>query len=506
MSSTMATASGSYVTASETSWWSASGTEWVTAIEYASSARPGYESSTIASFTWDERPTRAPSWRTALTNSGAYRILVKNSRRELIRGIQADDLDLVIKLLDRGVEVNFEWQQHCPLAYAIASGSETIVKLLIEAGADVSFRLANQLTLLHLALKFRKPGQLEIVKLLVNAGADLFAIVPPIGGTLLHYAVMVDWVNPQIVEYLLESGLSPSSLTRYLQTPLHWAMYRSAKDEASKFQALRILLHRNRNVLDFRDDRAKTALEMAMDRLPPSCEDVLFLLEIGADCHVITRSGGTALHLLLKNATPWILNQTRFRAILDVLVAKGADLRALIRTDRKTVFDVTVRKFKLDILESLLRIQPAPVSIPDARGNTPLHLILEAQPPPREYRSLVQHLILTNANLFARNMKLRTPLMSACANPYVDSSVLADLICAGSDVNDECESGENPMTLVLASSLIYGDLATPPGYDVPSWKELRSTLRMKTKVLENAGFKSGPYLASDGYRRLFGHS
>jgi ankyrin repeat protein len=313
-------------------------------------------------------------------------------------------------------------------------------------------------------------------------------------------------VNPQVVEYLLESGLSPSSLTRDFDTPLHWAMCRSAEDQASRFHALRMLLDQG-NVLNWFNHRRQTALEMAMKRLPwgSSCEDVLFLLEMGADCHFITRSGETALHLLLINA-PWPFNLTGFRTILDVLVAKGADLRALIRTNRKTVFDVTVRKFRPQILESLLRIQPAPVSTPDARGNTPLHRILEAQPPPSEYRTQVQHLILTDADLiFARNMKLRTPLMSACANPYVDSSVLADLIYAGSDVNDECESGENPMSLVLASSLMY-DLATPPGYDVPSWEELRPRLRRKAKVLENAGFERGPYLASDGYHKLFGHS
>jgi Ankyrin repeat len=106
--------SNSYVTASETSWWTATGTEWVTAVEYTTSAGEWDASSTIASF----------------------------MRAELIEALKVTgniNIDLVIQLLDTGVDVSFtDRQGFCPLAYAVRSGNETVLRLLIKAGADVS--------------------------------------------------------------------------------------------------------------------------------------------------------------------------------------------------------------------------------------------------------------------------------------------------------------------------------------------------------------------------------
>jgi hypothetical protein len=165
--------SKSCVTASDTSWWTASGTEWVTAIEYTTSTSQVYETSTIASFMRNERSTSALPWRTALRNFTRFRAEQNALQAELIECIISGDLDLVIKLLDKGVSLESR-KQFPPLGYAVANGNETIVKLLVEAGADVSVQLPGDF---YDAMSYAVLGQgRRIVTLLAIAGVDVYSL------------------------------------------------------------------------------------------------------------------------------------------------------------------------------------------------------------------------------------------------------------------------------------------------------------------------------------------
>jgi ankyrin repeat protein len=493
----------SYVTASETSWWTAGGTEWVSCMEHRTSTTKHRDaSSTIADFMVNQLPTSFQQGNIRTNNTNEQLLL----RRELIDNIRNSDLDGVLALLDEGVDIGFLIEEppiEDPLEVAVEMGSETIVKLLIDAGAEVGGLLRGELTLIHLALKCRTPGQLAIVKLLADAGVNVFTTIPPRNATLLHYAVLHDQVNPQIVEYLLESGLSALSVTLQRETPLHWAMrLDQTGDETSRFQSLRLLLQQNINVVNFRNEAGETALELAMHQIPRSYENVLFLLEMGADCHFKTRDGETAVHLLLKNAARYRQDTVppsdniAFQKILDALITQGVDLGVRRFGDGRTVFHIAVRRYKVEILKKLVQNQPAPVSISDATGNTPLHIILKAEPPPPGYRKFVQCLISANANLSARNnQEWRTPLLSACANPYIGSRVVEDLIEAGSDLNSPSKRiGETPLSLILNSEIL-DDLPENCGDADILWR--------KAKVLVKAGFKTGPYERSKRFRRLF---
>jgi hypothetical protein len=149
--------SESYATASESSWWTATGTEWVTAIEYTTSAGEGHESSTIASFMRKERSVRAPVWRLTALRNVVNPVSQRSLRTQLIEAICNENIDLVINLLDNGVDVSFtDGEQQCPLAYAVRNGNVTVLKLLIEAGANVFVKMAGGIAGADNFAKFKK--------------------------------------------------------------------------------------------------------------------------------------------------------------------------------------------------------------------------------------------------------------------------------------------------------------------------------------------------------------
>jgi hypothetical protein len=224
------------------------------------------------------------------------------------------------------------------------------------------------------------------------------------------------------------------------------------------------------------------------------CEHFICKIAIG---RVLLRTG-CMIHLLLTYGSVFVwppYEYIGFRNILDTLIAKGVDLGVRRDGDGETVLHIAVRQriavrqHNLEIVECLLQSQPTLISLPDTRARTPLHTILEVIPPPTNYRTVVQRLISVNADLFARNWKDHTPLLSACANPYIESSVLSDLIQAGSDVNYETVTGETAMSLVLDCLKMFGNR-----YDSPitiSWSE---SLSWKAKILIESGMKPEYYL------------
>ena len=59
---------------------------------------------------------------------------------ELIEAIDDDDIDLVIELLNKGVDVNYQedTEGQSPLMTASMEGYDDIVDILLNAGADVN--------------------------------------------------------------------------------------------------------------------------------------------------------------------------------------------------------------------------------------------------------------------------------------------------------------------------------------------------------------------------------
>jgi ankyrin repeat protein len=67
-------------------------------------------------------------------------------------------------------EPNPAANQYCPLGKAIWAGRESVVKVLLDAGADPNVLMGNEQRPLHAAVKSGHPG---IVKALISKGADI---------------------------------------------------------------------------------------------------------------------------------------------------------------------------------------------------------------------------------------------------------------------------------------------------------------------------------------------
>lgn len=109
--------------------------------------------------------------------------------------------------------------EYTPLMAASHEGRADIVRLLIEAGADVNFTASDGETPLKMALPAPKqPLHRETLEALLDAGADPNAGLQP----ALHEAVACGLLDA--VEFFVERGASLSGEDVDGATPLEWAV------------------------------------------------------------------------------------------------------------------------------------------------------------------------------------------------------------------------------------------------------------------------------------------
>lgn len=130
---------------------------------------------------------------------------------ELLESILSEDIESVREIIAAD-------KRFLPLACKL--GNLEIVKLLLEAGADINKRGRGGETALHAALcpdREKNVGRFNLVALLLNAGAD--PKVAYVGAdSALHYAVRVG--NRDIVALLLRHGANMRHPGEKGETPL----------------------------------------------------------------------------------------------------------------------------------------------------------------------------------------------------------------------------------------------------------------------------------------------
>jgi ankyrin repeat protein len=138
----------------------------------------------------------------------------------LMQAVQRNDAARVRELISQGVDVSqLDENQDAPLIMAAYKGYTDIVRLLLEAGADVSaVDPGMKATALHAAAYAGRAGA---ARLLIEYGIDIDKQGPYNGYTALHDAVWQN--NIDVAEILINAGANLNIKSHSGETPLEFA-------------------------------------------------------------------------------------------------------------------------------------------------------------------------------------------------------------------------------------------------------------------------------------------
>lgn len=260
-----------------------------------------------------------------------------------------------------------------PLMIAITHGDASVVKTLIQEGADANTVVKNEnynYSALLLAVNGNNP---EIVKILIGAGADVNASIEGWGITPL---MMADTL--EVVQALIGAGANVN-----------------AKDEISEENAL------------FKTDKP---------------EIIRALAKAGADVNVRNAWGGyTALMRAVNSDTPRI-------DVIKALAEVGVDVNAKTDLgDTALMIAVSVEEPNIDVIKALIAVG---ANVDEKDGAFEATALMRAEKP-----EVIRVLVKAGAKVNARDMMGRTALMIAATADEPNMEVIKTLIDLGANVN-----------------------------------------------------------------------
>lgn len=376
-------------------------------------------------------------------------------------------------IAEHGLNAWTPWVLHQAAQF---TSNPTIVRLLLQAGADPNAPNDSGLTPLHAGAWNSNP---MVISHLLDAGADLNAREND-GYTALHYAAAQSG-NGRVVKLLVDRGADPLAESNDGRTPLHSAL--SYRAEPSVVATM----------LDAGAGERLTPLQlaalqgdaMALGRLLADGADpnetdrygwgplhfavplggwdvVSALLAAGGDPQARTISGATPLHLAAPQASD---------AVVSALLSAGADPNAKEDDGGQTPLHNAAwfrEKALLPVITSLLEAGADPGSSPanmDDDGDGALHLALRN---PAVTAPVVEVLLDAGADPMAKNHAGNTPLHIA-ADRTDDAAIVQALLTAGADLRAENDEGRLPVDLAwdIRGSEAYWRLVVPEGRLAP---------------------------------------
>jgi ankyrin repeat protein len=252
-----------------------------------------------------------------------------------------------------------------PLLTASRRGNVDIMKILIDAGADIHASYLNYLGGRHInALSDAiSSGNVEAVKLLLTSG--LKTLYDEERGTPIHHAATSCNPSAQMLLLLLELGAGEVSAIDHSYrglTALQCVASLPATDPTGITESLAALLDHGAAIDQLSDD-GQTAFHYAIDnRNTPA---VLFLLDRGANVALVYRNGLTALH---KSAIRGV-------EMVTTLLDHGAVVNAVDRQGQTSLHCFTALRDATAVPAAKLLLQAgANANATNANDDTPLHL------------------------------------------------------------------------------------------------------------------------------------
>lgn len=151
----------------------------------------------------------------------------------LMKAVRQNDLARVNTLIAEGVNVNeLDANGDAPLVMAAYQGHTDIVRLLLEAGADVTaVDPAMKATALHAAAY---AGRTEVAKVLIEYEIDIDKQGPKNGYTALHDAIWQNHIDMAAV--LIAAGANLHLTSHSGETPLQFAKSKKRTEIAEMIQ------------------------------------------------------------------------------------------------------------------------------------------------------------------------------------------------------------------------------------------------------------------------------
>lgn len=303
-------------------------------------------------------------------------------RADFSEAVVKGDLQSVKNLLAKGVNINEPLDGRTALHQAASAGHTDILKILLDAGADISARdrglFSQGADALYLA---SVSGQSEVVRELLTKGAKVDSTEDngwtslikaaqlgnvPVARMLLDFKADVnirskDGTTPilvaaqqghaEIVKMLLDGGAYVDTLTNDRSTPLMQAA------QQGHFDVVKLLLINGANVNARRDDNV-SALYLASYN--GHTEIAGILLDSGADVNAKTNDNVTALYTASGRG---------HSEIVIALIQKGADINSRNTIDEWTPLIRASDQGHLEIVKILL-LNGADINVQDRDGWT----------------------------------------------------------------------------------------------------------------------------------------
>ncbi|MFH1718217.1 MAG: ankyrin repeat domain-containing protein [Planctomycetota bacterium] len=320
--------------------------------------------------------------------------------------VDSNNMDLVKLLVEADADVNAgSWP---PLCQALYKGNTTIAKFLIDHGANVNY--PEDWGPLHEASIYN----IEMVKLLLARGANVN------GGNGKHEPALYAAIrggHRDIVELLIQHGAdvnAKNNTWRRVYTPLQRAAI------TGRTEAVKLLLEAGANI-SVKDDRGQTLLHLILDmrnsdynQYRLSKDTVELLLAKGEDVNLKDNDGRTPLHLAAESDD---------RDIVGFLLDKGAKIDEKDDESGFTALHHAARFGNKNVAE-LLITNGADINTKDKQGHTPLYIAVN-----HDYK-VAELLIDKGADSGIRTESGRTLLQLAQQRKQTESTV-PDLIFDG---------------------------------------------------------------------------
>ncbi|HCE59317.1 MAG TPA: hypothetical protein DEQ74_00555 [Wolbachia sp.] len=353
------------------------------------------------------------------------------------------------KLLENRDSEDKDGKGNTLLHFAVKRGQMSVIKALLQNGADINAQNAKGKAPLHWATNYAikscdSSSRLNTIRTLLRLRK------PKINTVNNEESAPIRYSKVAIVKFLLEKGADSLLVDKKRRLPRYFAYndrIEQLLQNAEICQAARIgcvsyikgLLEEGVDV-NVKDKHGNTPLHYAAECR--QIEVVKYLIEQGADVKIKSKYRSTPLHC----AAEW--GQIE---VVKYLVAKGADVNVQNRLE-ETPLHLAVQKDHIKIVEYLLA-QGAGINTESREGMIPLHYAVE-----KGHTEIVRYLLEKGADIDAQNGYGETPLHLAAEHKNIE--VVKILLALGADVNVVAKNGKTALQMATKSRLfsksIYG--------------------------------------------------